>query len=478
MQHLLRLFPLLFAAPVLAQASPTPTEAERLGTSCAQTVHDAGGGGCLEASVWPTIGKLYPLSQALNVDGLTGAVQVGHVGPSGAKLDLLLPAGDLLSRGARVHSWRANSIGLETSVFEPDPIGQSTGVLAMVTDGLGSGVDGRFGLYPQPIGGCGVSGVTAGHSTYKTYGVAGYARSSALQDDGVAGFTQSDGFGSGVFGAHLSSLGTGAGVQGQTESNQSYAVAIRGVVTGTAPNSFSTGVKGINKGTGSVGIGVWGSQLGSGYGVYGTTSGAGYGVIGSAAAGGFGVFSSGDMGTTGAKAFVQPHPSDASKEIRFVCLEGNESGTYFRGSARLEGGLAVIDVPEDFRLVSEPSSITVQVTKRGRGDVWVESADLERVVVRGDADLDLDYFVNGVRRGYAGFETIRDNRNFVPRVQGEPFGAELAAEVRALLIANGTLRADFTPNEATADRLGWTLIDPPQPEPTPRRPDVTPPRER
>ena len=41
----------------------------------------------------------------------------------------------------------------------------------------------------------------------------------------------------------------------------------------------------------------------------------------------------------GIKSFVQPHPADASKEIRFVCLEGNESGTYFRGSGRVVGGL-------------------------------------------------------------------------------------------------------------------------------------------
>ncbi len=58
-----------------------------------------------------------------------------------------------------------------------------------------------------------------------------------------------------------------------------------------------------------------------------------------------------------------PH---AVHEVRFVCLEGNESGTYFRGSSRLVGGRAVIDVPEEFRLVREPEGLTVQITPRGR----------------------------------------------------------------------------------------------------------------
>jgi len=32
--------------------------------------------------------------------------------------------------------------------------------------------------------------------------------------------------------------------------------------------------------------------------------------------------------------------------------------------------------------------------------------------------------------------------------------------LRQLLVENGTLNSDFTPNEATAQRLGWKLIDP------------------
>ena len=59
------------------------------------------------------------------------------------------------------------------------------------------------------------------------------------------------------------------------------------------------------------------------------------GVVGSGSV--FGVFALGNLGANGAKSFLNPHPSDPAQAIRFVCLEGNESGTYFRGSTRLDG---------------------------------------------------------------------------------------------------------------------------------------------
>ncbi|MEW6741798.1 MAG: hypothetical protein AB1486_03480 [Planctomycetota bacterium] len=123
----------------------------------------------------------------------------------------------------------------------------------------------------------------------------------------------------------------------------------------------------------------------------------------------------GSLWVYGYKYFVQPHPEDESKEIRFVCLEGPEAGTYFRGSARLEKGSAIIDVPEAFRLASEREGLTVQVTPLGPGRVWVEKKGLDQVIVRGDADVEFDYLVNGVRRGFAGFEPIAEKQAYVPK---------------------------------------------------------------
>jgi hypothetical protein len=198
--------------------------------------------------------------------------------------------------------------------------------------------------------------------------------------------------------------------------------------------------------------------------VYGTAGGAGIGVHGASGPGGFGVFSFGDFGGVGAKYFIQPHPEDATKEIRYVCLEGDESGTYFRGSGRFVQGRATVDVPNSFRLVTEADGLTVQLTSRGRAQVWVESVDLDRIVVASDADVAFDYFVNGVRRGFAGHEPVQPNRMFVPQRRDEPYGAALPPAVRQMLVDNGILNPDFTPNEVTAARMGWPLADAPPPD--------------
>ena len=105
-----------------------------------------------------------------------------------------------------------------------------------------------------------------------------------LAKKAIAGYT-SDGYGvlgaaatgTGVYGAHLASTGTNAAVWGITNSTEANAVAVLGEVNSTTPGAFSAAVRGINSGTGAAGIGVWGSQAGSGWGVYGT-SGTGFGV--------------------------------------------------------------------------------------------------------------------------------------------------------------------------------------------------------
>jgi hypothetical protein len=87
-------------------------------------------------------------------------------------------------------------------------------------------------------------------------------------------------------------------------STADYAFALHGIISSTSPGAFSAAVRGQNNGTGGYGIGVWGSQDGSGWGVYGTsvsgrgvygyasaTSGATYGVYGeSASTSGRGVY--------------------------------------------------------------------------------------------------------------------------------------------------------------------------------------------
>ena len=74
--------------------------------------------------------------------------------------------------------------------------------------------------------------------------------------------------------------------------------------------------------------------------------------------------------------------------------------------------------------------------------------------------MEFDYFVNGVRRGFADLELIRENYAYVPEVRGVPYGTQYREGHRQILVENGILNPDFTPNEATAAMMGWTLRDP------------------
>lgn len=94
----------------------------------------------------------------------------------------------------------------------------------------------------------------------------------------------------------LTNDGDGISLEGVNNTTTSSITAVRGIVSNTAPGGFSSGVRGINNGTGGLGIGVWGSQAGSGWGVYGTTPN-GLGVYGNATANGTGVYANSNTGT-------------------------------------------------------------------------------------------------------------------------------------------------------------------------------------
>ncbi|MDR6782641.1 hypothetical protein ABIE26_000871 [Pedobacter africanus] len=94
----------------------------------------------------------------------------------------------------------------------------------------------------------------------------------------------------------INNAGDGTSVEGTSSSTTSSIAAIRGIVSSTTPGGFSSAVRGVNNGTGGLGIGVWGSQAGSGWGVYGVTPN-GLGVYGNASAGGTGVYANSNTGT-------------------------------------------------------------------------------------------------------------------------------------------------------------------------------------
>ncbi|HEX9149098.1 MAG TPA: hypothetical protein VF958_08065, partial [Thermoanaerobaculia bacterium] len=170
-----------------------------------------------------------------------------------------------------------------------------------------------------------------------------------------------------------------------------------------------------------------------------------------------GVYFVNGLAGTGTKSFVEPHPTDASKVIKFISLEGNEAGTYFRGRGRFQNGIAVIEVPSEFRMVTDPDGMGIQVTPIGQmATVAVESIGLERIVVRGSRNVEFFYTVNGVRRAYPNPQIIAENEKFfVPESPDARLPEYLSADERQRLIDNGTYKPDGTVNMETAHRLGW-----------------------
>lgn len=90
--------------------------------------------------------------------------------------------------------------------------------------------------------------------------------------------------------------GDGTSLEGVNNTTTSNISAVRGIVNSASPGGFSSAVRGINNGTGGLGVGIYGSQAGSGWGVYGVTPN-GLGVYGNASANGTGVYANSNTGT-------------------------------------------------------------------------------------------------------------------------------------------------------------------------------------
>jgi hypothetical protein len=122
----------------------------------------------------------------------------------------------------------------------------------------------------------------------------------------------------------------------------------------------------------------------------------------------------GNLLVTGTKNFVQDHPTNPTKEILYVSLEGGEAGTYYRGMGKLVNGKAVIDLSGHFDLVTNEESLTIQLTPRGEWlQLYVAKLTTKELVVEEAQSKSgqFDYFVQGVRKGYENHQVIRDKRN-------------------------------------------------------------------
>ena len=110
------------------------------------------------------------------------------------------------------------------------------------------------------------------------------------------------------------------------------------------------------------------------------------------------------------KQFRMEHPLNPNQEIQYASIEGPEVAAYIRGTARLFNGEAIVRLPEHFALVVNDESLTVQVTPLTANSecLAVIGKSAQRIVVKelrgGTGNYEFDYMVQGVRRGYEGFQ--------------------------------------------------------------------------
>ena len=147
------------------------------------------------------------------------------------------------------------------------------------------------------------------------------------------------------------------------------------------------------------------------------------------------VATSGGLGVSsnGTKSFVQNHPDDPGAVIVYTALEGDEAGTYTRGSARLSGGEARIPLGETFRWVTNPDiGLTAHLTPVGDwADLYVASKSTTEIVVRSRdpraADAAFDYVVFGLRIGFENDPVVRDKEHDMPIPAGVSGETQFAA---------------------------------------------------
>jgi len=102
---------------------------------------------------------------------------------------------------------------------------------------------------------------------------------------------------------------------------------------------------------------------------------------------------------TSRKPFDIPHPTKEGWRLRHVCLEGPESGVYYRG--RLTNS-NVIELPEYWRSLVDPESITVTLTQIGSSqDLIVDKIEWgSKIMIRSGtaSNIDCYFLVHGERK--------------------------------------------------------------------------------
>ena len=130
--------------------------------------------------------------------------------------------------------------------------------------------------------------------------------------------------------------------------------------------------------------------------------------------------------SNGSKNFAQNHPDDPASIIVYTALEGDEAGTYTRGTARLVNGEARIPLGETFKWVTNPDlGLTAHLTPVGDwADLYVASKSTQELVVRSRdpraGSAAFDYVVFGLRVGFEASPVVRDKEHDMPIPSSAP----------------------------------------------------------
>ena len=130
--------------------------------------------------------------------------------------------------------------------------------------------------------------------------------------------------------------------------------------------------------------------------------------------------------SNGSKNFAQNHPDDPASIIVYTALEGDEAGTYTRGTARLVNGEARIPLGETFKWVTNPDlGLTAHLTPVGGwADLYVASKSTQELVVRSRdpraGSAAFDYVVFGLRVGFEASPVVRDKEHDMPIPSSAP----------------------------------------------------------
>lgn len=199
---------------------------------------------------------------------------------------------------------------------------------------------------------------------------------------------------------------TGANAAFQTKSDTAV-LSFQSHATARTISRFGVTLGGWDEMLASAGNGLAIGTLGTTNLILGTNSTARMTINGSTGA----ITVPGNFTVSGVKNFATVDPANSKQALYYTALEGPEAGTYFRGTAKTVNGEVVIELPGYFSRLTETERMTVQLTPVGApGQLYVAKKSPEKLVIKvakGSDDLEFDYLVQGVRKGYLNYEVER-----------------------------------------------------------------------